>query len=361
MKRGLSLLLAFLFLIASMLLVLPMSETIADETAASESEESEEEDELVWALFMTNILEAEDGLGTYRYTLSLPSEESLDEGDPRIAALATVVRRVVELDGSLGDPADADILLDVEITKNLGSATGYTLCVRDQVLFLYRDGELIENEPLHKKYKGVYVARNKRGAPAIRYTRQDGTTALVPIDPNFVLLFTGDFEEVAIASTFSKEPFVFGAGCHIEKLTVNTDILLHNSGLVEDSYYSPDGIWMVGIAIDEEGEPILVDSGMWATGPRPARGAWCKVCDSEIQRGEAEFHLVHVCEAPGCQYGGRWASCATQGNLRPEVHAADPACRYGLCALCSNELCAYCQAEGRERTTPYPETSAPLN
>ncbi|HML49188.1 MAG TPA: hypothetical protein PKE04_20810, partial [Clostridia bacterium] len=309
---------------------------------------SDEEGELVWALYMTNILEAEDGLGTYRYTLSLPTQEALDENNPRIAALATMVRRVVELDGSLGDPSDADILQDVEVTKDLGSATGYALCVKDNVLFLYKDGELFLNEPLHKKYRGVSVARNKRENPAIRFTRKDGTTALIPIEPDFVLLFT-----------FSKEPFVFGAGCHIEKLTVNTDIILHNSGLVEDSYYCPDGIWMVGIAIDEEGEPILVDSGMWSTGPRPAHGAWCKVCSSEIKRGEAEYHLVHVCEAPGCQYGGLWASCAKEGNMRPEVHAADPGCPYGLCALCSNDLCTYCQQDGREKSPFNPANLPP--
>jgi hypothetical protein len=143
-------------------------------------------------------------------------------------------------------------------------------------------------------------------------------------------------------------PVVFGAGCYIDDLLVHSDVILHNSGLVAESAYSPAGIWMIGIAYDEEANPITLDSGMWTTGPRPVHGTLCKICRKEYnsKKPEAELHAIHLCEWPDCKYGGQWASCAPKGSLlAPSVHGPASWCPYGLCANCSDIRCAFCQRD----------------
>ncbi|MDR1570048.1 MAG: hypothetical protein LBS72_06120 [Oscillospiraceae bacterium] len=315
----------------------------------AEGEEDDWEEYEPIALFLTNILNAEDGLGTYRYTLALPTDEPLDESEPRYASMGTLVRRLIDLDGSLGDPSDASPLADVEATIDAGFADAFAVYFSNNAIYIYRNGETLISEATSDYYTGVTYTKNKRGIPALRYTRKDGSTALIPFAHDCVVLFTGEYEQLVISSSMADEPIVLGAGCMIEKLTVNERVIMHNSGLVEESEYCPKGIQMIGIAYDEEENPITLDSGMFTTGPRPSRGRVCQVCGVEyngLKTAQLEWHMVHVCEHEDCKYGGFWSSCAPEGSLyNAAIHAAAPWCPYGLCAVCSDTRCALCQQD----------------
>jgi hypothetical protein len=307
------------------------------------------EPEQVAALYRANILNAEDGLGTGRYTLALPNDSPLDESNPTLASAAMLTRRLIQLDGSLGDPSDGSPLSDVEATKDIGAADVYAVLAGERSIFIYKNGEQVVAEEMSGHYTKITYTRNLKGQPALRYTRGNGKTALFTFSPGCVALFTGDYVNLTVDYAMSGMAVMLGSGCRIEQFHVNSKILLHNSGLVEDGDYPPEGIDLIGIALDEERNPILIDSGMWAAGPRPVRGRLCAVCKTEYNSkvvSQYELHLIHVCDWPDCKNGGQWASCAQEGSLfHPSAHGPAPWCPYGLCAVCSDIRCALCQAD----------------
>lgn len=311
------------------------------------SEDGEEYEPV--ALFLTNILKAQDGMGTYRYTLALPTDDTLNEKDPQYAAMGMLTRRLIDLDGSLGDPEDASPLSDVAATVDAGYVDAYAVYLSNGAIHIYRNGEEIKAEPVSGHFTGVIYTKNARSIPALRYTRKDGTTALVQFSPYCVALFTGEYEHLSISSSMTGMPVALGGGCAVEKLTVNAKMIMHNSGLVEELEYSPAGIDMIGIAYDADEKPITLDSGAWVAGPRPARGRWCYVCGKEyngLKSNQRELHEIHVCEHIDCKYGGFWASCAPEGSLyNPALHGPSPLCPYGLCSVCSDTLCPLCAME----------------
>ncbi|MDR2656599.1 MAG: hypothetical protein LBB86_02085 [Oscillospiraceae bacterium] len=313
------------------------------------SGEEDGEPERVVALYRTNILNAEDGIGTGRFTLALSTDAAIDETDPTLAAMAILTRRLIQLDGSLGDPSDASALNDVESTKDVEGADVYAVMAGDRSIFIYKNGELLVSEQMSDHYTKITYTRNLKAQPALRYTRANGKTALFAFEPGSVALFTGDYINLTIDYAMGGLPVALGSGCRIEALHVNSKILMHNSGLVEDSDYPPDGIDMIGIAVDEDQQPVMVDSGMWSTGPRPTHGRLCQVCGEEYNskiESQYELHLVHACEWPDCKYGGYWASCASEGSdYDPAKHGPAPWCPYGLCAVCSDIRCQFCQAD----------------
>ncbi|MDR0396480.1 MAG: hypothetical protein LBH66_04190 [Oscillospiraceae bacterium] len=320
-----------------------------EDLSGDSGEEDEDGGDQIIALYRTNILNAEDGLGTGRYTLAIPNDSPLDESDPTLAAAATLTRRLIRLDGSLGDPSDGSPLNDVEATVDAGFADVYAVMAGDRSIFIYKNGEQVVAEETSGHYTKITYTRNLKGQPALRYTRANGKTALYTFSTGCVALFTGDYINLTIDYAMGGMAVAFGSGCRIEELHVNSRILLHNSGLVEDGDYPPDGIELIGVALDEDQNPVLIDSGMWAVGPRPARGRLCAVCKTEYNSkiaSQYELHLVHECEWPDCKNGGLWASCAPEGGLYdPALHGPAPWCPYGLCAVCSDIRCDRCQAD----------------
>ncbi|GHV26299.1 hypothetical protein FACS18948_1640 [Clostridia bacterium] len=312
-----------------------------------------DEDYEPYALYITNILRAENGLGTWRYTLALPTDEPLDESDYQYAALGGLSRRLIDLDGALADPLDANVLGDIAATKGLQYGDVYAVFVVDSQIFIYKNGEELVFEELSNYYTDIIYTRNARGIPALRYTRKNGKTALIPFAQQAVILFTGDYLKLTIASGLNDMAVALGSACQIEMLSVNSDIILHNSGMVLESTYAPTGIRMVGIIYDEDENPVTLDSGMQVTGPRPVTGRWCEVCKTEYsgrKERQVEWHLIHVCESADCAYGGYWASCAPEeSDLYVANHAAAPWCPYRLCRVCSNELCRLCTLDRAAR------------
>ncbi|GHU72430.1 hypothetical protein FACS1894184_20160 [Clostridia bacterium] len=322
--------------------------TVEDLSGGDDTDENGEPERVI-ALYRTNILQAEDGVGTARYTLAVSTDTPLDETDPTLAAMATLTRRLIQLDGSLGDPSDASPLSDVEATKDIDSADVFAVLVGDRSIFIYKNGEQVVGEEMSGHYTKITYTRNKKAQPALRYCRANGVTVLYTFTPGSVVLFTGDYLNLSIDYALKGVPIVLGAGCRIEELHVNSKILLHNSGLVEDSDYPPDGVELMGIAVDEDQNPILIDSGMWSTGPRRVRGRWCTVCRKEYNgkiSDQLDLHLVHVCIWDDCKFGGLWASCAPEDSLyNPAKHGPAPWCPYGICAACSNIRCQFCQQD----------------
>ncbi|GHU73620.1 hypothetical protein AGMMS49992_12810 [Clostridia bacterium] len=373
MKRGVALILTFIFL-AGMIVAGALASTVegADAADLADTVDSEtpwyeggatatiegipeddtsddDEPEQVIGLYRTNILKAEAGQGTGRYTLAISTETPLDEDDPTTAAMAMLVRRLIQLDGSLGDPSDATLFDDIEATKGIDASDVYAVLVADKSIHIYKNGELVVSEGLNPHFTKITYTHNRQFNPALRYTRANGKTALFGFTQGSVILFTGEYVNLTVDYAMKDLPIALGAGCYIEEFHVNSRILIHNSGLIEDSDYPPEGIDMIGIAVDEDENPILIDSGMWSTGPRRVRGRLCKVCGVEYNgtiESQYELHLIHVCQAPDCKYGGHWASCAKEGSkYDPALHGPAPWCPYVSCAVCSDIRCALCQRD----------------
>ncbi|MDR2505748.1 MAG: hypothetical protein LBD16_06540 [Oscillospiraceae bacterium] len=355
--------------------LLNMSAPDIEVESAEEVEEIEgEQGQFPWeeggeavALYLTNIKQAQDGLGTWRYTLALPSDKRIDETDYQMESMAMLSRRLISFDGSMGDPNDADVLLDISATVDCGWADAYAVLRTTGAIHIYKNGEMIRSEQTSPYYTGVVYMMNARGVPALQYTRNDGTTALIPFTPKCVVLFTGAYTKLNITADHKDDTIAFGAGATIEFFRADCHIILHNSGLVEESEYSPAGISMLGIAYDEDSNPITIDSGMFSTGPRPPRGGRCAICGAEYNgkiEEQREWHHANVCEHAGCKFGGFWSSCAKEGSLYyVPLHGAAERCPYGLCSNCSDKLCVYCERDlqmGRvvagENTTLFPRS-----
>ncbi|MEG0767398.1 MAG: hypothetical protein RR482_06750 [Clostridia bacterium] len=301
--------------------------------------EDEEEEAYEPELHETNILDAVDGLGSARYTLVIPERGPWDEKDPRHIALGVLAARLVQLDGSLGDPADADFAMDVDACKDLGEGvTPYVVFRRDNVLHIYINGVLTDSIELNTFYTDIVLTRNKRNTPSVRYTARDGVTRLYPLTEDSVVLFTGDYVKLKFSSMLNGMPVAIGAACHAELLASDANILLHNSGLVEDSTYAPLGFDMVGIFSEsDEKENEYIDSGFWMTGPRPVRGIYCMHCKTDYRSADAALHNTpQACTNPNCRYGGVWYDCVKSGNLSKAAHEKDPECSLGVCWACGD-------------------------
>lgn len=326
-----------------------LEEAAVLEDGVTDELDDEDDDTEVVALFLTDAKKAQAGLGTYRYTLALPTDDVLDEEDPQLAALGVLVRRLIDLDGSLGDPTDAELPLDVQATRDIEYADVYAFVCYNNVLYGLKNGEELFTEEVSTHYTEIDYTKNKKGVPSLRYTRKDGKTVLQPLSHSCVVLFSGEFKYLHFSESVAGEPVAFGAGAMIEKILCDSRIILHNSGLVEEAEYSPAGIRMIGIAYGEDETPVTIDSGMFATGPRPTRGLTCKVCKgmySSKRVAQVELHTVHECVWPDCMYGGKWSSCAKEGSLyAADLHGPAPWCPYGLCASCSSIRCDSCQRD----------------